>query len=243
MTSSKNVSFDIGIFVWQLSAMTSMVISLDPGCCRDNFLLFGSRQGQLCWYIWAGIVRISFVISKAGGHTSSSSHHAHKCQAQFHHDADLYLVCEHFPWESWYRLPLLIYLPTYLHTYLLTFRITLYCSHNTYEVSISWSFERWWFLFQWSQLLFHFLYICWNVFTALHDLSCRACCLLSHRTDKEAEALVINCVYPDIGLITGTICFQMGRCCTSACQINLKQRRLQWTIYHLRYLNEGHMKK
>ena len=101
--------------------MTNMTISLDPGCCRDNFLLFGSRQGQLCWYIWAGIVTISSVISEAGGHISSVLIMHTKCQAQFHQDADLYLVCEHFPWESWYRLPLLTHLLTYTLIYLLSY--------------------------------------------------------------------------------------------------------------------------
>jgi len=34
-----------------LFSRDSMKISLDPTCCRSNFLLFGCRQGQLWCYI------------------------------------------------------------------------------------------------------------------------------------------------------------------------------------------------
>ena len=37
-------------------------------------------------------------------------------------------------------------------------RGTKYCSYNTYEISVTWAFERCLFLFYRGQILFHFLY-------------------------------------------------------------------------------------
>jgi len=87
-----------------------------------------------------------------------SSYLYRKCDGHCHAVGDCRLVCGMRSINTW-----LLLIGKWWYIFVqsaMQGRDTKYCSYNTYEVSISWSFERWWFLFQWGQLLFHFLYIC-----------------------------------------------------------------------------------
>ena len=111
---------------FQCSTMTRIAISLDPVCCRDNFLLFESRKWHLSRYICSLNCEKSFISLEVWGHTSFSSHHAHKMLSPISpRRRQLVFGVWAFPLRELVLIAhtfLLTYVLAYLLTYLLTYQ-------------------------------------------------------------------------------------------------------------------------
>jgi hypothetical protein len=137
-----------------------------------------------------------------------------------------------------------VLLPVYTAVAWLWVCMSRYCSHSTWVVSVIIICCGWYqFLSAMGQISCLFFtcsrayFVCawppiWQLVFPMLQGQLEGCSLFS-------KPLYV----PRIGSINSMICFQMVHYYMSVCQINRKQRRQQWTIYHLHYWNEEHMKK